>query len=108
MEVEEEGAGDDEKQALKVQGHFFKIVKGKQFLLQSGKLAFSMTSPERETCDEWISTLQTTLCILYTKSPLFSQEPNPDPNPNPSPSPNPSPNPNPSPSPNPSPNPEPR
>ena len=33
-----------------------------------------MTSPERETCDEWISTLQTTLCILYTKSPLFSQE----------------------------------
>jgi hypothetical protein len=25
-------------------------------------------------CDEWISTLQTTLSILYTKSPLFSQE----------------------------------
>jgi len=74
MEVEEEAAGDDEKQALKVQGHFFKIMKGKQFLLQSGKHAFFMASPEREVCDEWISTLQTTLSILYTKSPLFSQE----------------------------------
>ena len=80
MEVEEEAAGDDEKQALplslaltqtlaltltlaqtrtriltpspspytpspyqalKVQGHFSKIMKGKQFLLQSGKLALS-------------------------------------------------------------------
>ena len=48
MEVEEEAAGDDEKQALKVQGHFFKIMKGKQFLLQSGKHAFYMASPERE------------------------------------------------------------
>ena len=28
-------------QALKVQGHFSKIMKGKQFLLQSGKLALS-------------------------------------------------------------------
>ena len=74
MEVEEEAAGDDEKQALKVQGHFFKIMKGKQFLLQSGKHMFYMASPEREVCDEWISTLQTTLSILYTKSPLFSQE----------------------------------
>ena len=27
-----------------------------------------------QTCDEWISTLQTSLSILYTKSPLFSQE----------------------------------
>ena len=48
MEVEEEAAGDDEKQSLKVQGHFFKIMKGKQFLLQSGKHAFYMASPERE------------------------------------------------------------
>jgi len=33
-----------------------------------------MASPEREVCDEWISTLNTTLSILYQKSPLFSQE----------------------------------
>ena len=33
-----------------------------------------LASPEREVCDEWIATLQTTLAILYQKSPIFSQE----------------------------------
>ena len=56
MEVEEEAAGDDEKQALKVQGHFFKIMKGKQFLLQSGKHAFYMASPEREVLTSYAIT----------------------------------------------------
>ena len=73
LEVDEEDGGD-EKQSLKVQGQFFKIMKGKQFALHSGKHVFYMASPEREVCDEWISTLQTTLSVLYTKSPLFSQE----------------------------------
>ena len=30
--------------------------------------------PHMQVCDEWISTLQTTLSILYQKSPLFSQD----------------------------------
>ena len=34
----------------------------------------SLTLTPNQVCDEWISTLQTTLSILYTKSPLFSQE----------------------------------
>ena len=33
-----------------------------------------IASPEKAVCDEWISTLQTTLAILYQKSPIFSQE----------------------------------
>jgi hypothetical protein len=73
VEVDDEDDGG-EKQSLKVQGQFFRIQKGKQFALFSGKHAFYMASPEREVCDEWISTLQTTLSILYQKSPLFSQE----------------------------------
>jgi len=73
LEVDEEEEGG-EKQSLKVQGQFFRIMKGKQFALYSGKHIFYMASPEREVCDEWISTLQTTLAILYQKSPLFNQE----------------------------------
>jgi len=69
---EEEDSG--EKQALKVQGNFFKIQKGKQFALHSGKHVFYLASPERELADEWIATLQTTLAVLYQKSPIFSQE----------------------------------
>ena len=74
MEVDDEDEPGGEKQSLKVQGQFFKIMKGKQFGLYSGKHCFYMASPEREVCDEWISTLQTTLSILYQKSPLFSQD----------------------------------
>jgi hypothetical protein len=74
MEVDDEDEAGGEKQSLKVQGQFFKIMKGKQFGLYSGKHCFYMASPEREVCDEWISTLQTTLSILYQKSPLFSQD----------------------------------
>lgn len=70
----DEEEGGEEKQSLKVQGQFFRITKGKQFALHSGKHTFFMASPEREVCDEWISTLSTTLGILYQKSPLFSQE----------------------------------
>jgi len=79
QEIEEEVEVDDEeegeeKQALKVQNQFFRIMKGKQFALHSGKHVFFLASPEREVCDEWIQTLQTTLAILYQKSPIFSQE----------------------------------
>jgi len=73
VEVDEEEEGE-EKQALKVQNQFFRIMKGKQFALHSGKHVFFLASPEREVCDEWIQTLQTTLAILYQKSPIFSQE----------------------------------
>ena len=38
------------------------------------RYAVFLASPEKEVCDEWISTLQTTLAILYQKSPIFSQE----------------------------------
>ena len=58
MEVDDEDEAGGEKQSLKVQGQFFKIMKGKQFGLYSGKHCFYMASPEREVCDEWISTLQ--------------------------------------------------
>ena len=73
VEVDDEDEGD-EKQALKVQNQFFKIQKGKQFALHSGKHRFFLASPEKEVADEWIATLQTTLAILYQKSPIFSQE----------------------------------
>ena len=46
-EVDEEEEGE-EKQALKVQNQFFKIQKGKQFALNSGKHVFFLASPERE------------------------------------------------------------
>ena len=39
----------------------------------AGKHIFYIASPERAVADEWISTLQTTLAILYQKSPIFSQ-----------------------------------
>ena len=73
MEIDDEEEGE-ERQALKVANQFFKIEKGKQFGLYSGKHIFYLASPEKATADEWISTLQTTLAILYQKSPIFSQE----------------------------------
>jgi hypothetical protein len=73
MEIDDEEEGE-ERQALKVADQFFKIEKGKQFGLYSGKHVFYLASPERAVCDEWISTLQTTMAILYQKSPIFSQE----------------------------------
>ena len=73
LEVDEED-DDNEKQGLKVQGQFFKIMKGKQFSLQSGRHTLYMASPEKEVADEWIAALSTTLSVLYQKSPLFSQE----------------------------------
>ena len=47
VEVDEEEEGE-EKQALKVQNQFFRIMKGKQFALNSGKHVFFLASPERE------------------------------------------------------------
>lgn len=47
VEVDDEEEGE-EKQALKVQNQFFRIMKGKQFALQSGKHLFFIASPERE------------------------------------------------------------
>jgi len=73
MEIDDEEEGE-ERQALKVANQFFKIEKGKQFGLYSGKHIFFLASPEKAVADEWISTLQTTLAILYQKSPIFSQE----------------------------------
>jgi len=73
MEIDDEEEGE-ERQALKVDNQFFKIEKGKQFGLYSGKHIFYLASPEKAICDEWIATLQTTLAILYQKSPIFSQE----------------------------------
>jgi len=73
MEIDDEEEGE-ERQALKVDNQFFKIEKGKQFGLYSGKHIFYLASPEKAVCDEWIATLQTTLAILYQKSPIFSQE----------------------------------
>ena len=73
MEIDDEEEGE-ERQALKVANQFFKIEKGKQFGLYSGKHIFYLASPEKAVAEEWISTLQTTLAILYQKSPIFSQE----------------------------------
>jgi len=72
MEVAEDDTG--ESAGLRVQGQLFKVVKGKQFSLISGKHALYMASPERELCDEWIATLQQTLALLYQKSPFFNPE----------------------------------
>jgi len=73
LEIDDEEEGE-ERQALKVANQFFKIEKGKQFGLYSGKHIFFLASPERAVADEWIQTLQTTLAILYQKSPIFSQD----------------------------------
>ena len=73
MEIDDEEEGE-ERQALKVANQFFKIEKGKQFGLYSGKHVFYLASPEKAVADEWIQCLQTTLAILYQKSPIFSQE----------------------------------
>jgi hypothetical protein len=73
MDVDDEEDGE-ERQALKVANQFFKIEKGKQFALYSGKHIFYLAHAERAIAEEWISTLQTTLAILYQKSPIFSQE----------------------------------
>ena len=73
LEIDDEEEGE-ERQALKVANQFFKIEKGKQFGLYSGKHVFYLASPERAVADEWIATLQTTLAILYQKSPIFSQD----------------------------------
>jgi len=73
MEIDDEEEGE-ERQALKVANQFFKIEKGKQFGLYSGRHIFYLASPEKAVAEEWIATLQTTLAILYQKSPIFSQE----------------------------------
>lgn len=73
LEIDDEEEGE-ERQSLKLANQFFKIEKGKQFGLHSGQKAFFLASPERAVADEWIATLQTTLAILYQKSPIFSQD----------------------------------
>ena len=73
LEIDDEEEGE-ERQSLKLANQFFKIEKGKQFGLYSGQKAFFLASPERAVADEWITTLQTTLAILYQKSPIFSQD----------------------------------
>ena len=73
MEIDDEEEGE-ERQALKVANQFFKIEKGKQFGLYSGKHVFYLASADKAVADEWIQTLNTTLAILYQKSPIFSQE----------------------------------
>jgi len=73
MEIDDEEEGE-ERQALKVANQFFKIEKGKQFGLYSGRHIVFLASPEKAVADEWITTLNTTLAILYQKSPIFPQD----------------------------------
>ena len=55
MEIDDEEEGE-ERQAFKVANQFFKIEKGKQFALYSGKHIFYLASPEKRVADEWIAT----------------------------------------------------
>jgi len=75
LELDQEDATDGgEKQALKVKDQFFKMEKGKQFGLHSGRHAFFLASGDRVITEDWIETLQSTLAVLYQKGPMFSQE----------------------------------
>ena len=73
LDIDEEEEGE-EKEALKAADQFFKSERGKTLGLFSGKYAFYLASPERAVGEEWAKTLQTTMAILYQKSPIFSQE----------------------------------
>jgi len=74
LELEDEEKGFDEKQALKVGDQFFKMDKGKQFGLHSGKHSFLLASGDRNVAQDWIECLQQTLAVLYQKGPMFPQE----------------------------------